>query len=186
VAACAAPGAPIVVWHQLQHRPHPGTQAPPPPRGRVRVTPLGSLDAIGGRLRRGRGPGARLSTCWGVGGAAERRAKSRDIPPEIFSASVLYIKCWRAPRRQVRRRCSRGCRMGAHLHGAWGGRAHAAVPRTSPAPPDRLVFIGGILGTRPANFTAWGAREGVVAPEKHCFGCPHLCGVPGKIQRYTF
>jgi hypothetical protein len=53
------------------------------------------------------------------------------------------------------------------------GRAHAHVPGTS-RPPGRHR---GCLGTRPANFPAWGAREGGFAPETHCFGCQHLCDV---------
>jgi hypothetical protein len=73
--------------------------------------------------------------------------------------------------------------MGARLHGAGERHAHAAVPSAPPTPPNRLAVTGGVLGTCPPSFTAGGAREGVLAPQKHCFWCPHLCGDLNKIDK---
>jgi hypothetical protein len=63
-----------------------------------------------------------------------------------------------------------------HGHAGKGCYAHETVPRAPPAPRDRLVIIGGILGTRPAIFTAF--WHGADAPTLPGVGAeqPHVQG----------
>jgi hypothetical protein len=150
-------------------------------RPRPCVTPI-EPGCEGGWLGRVWGPGAQSPTAGCAGGKLCTTAPNPGILPTRFSQHPFYILN------------EGGSRDARSLNVIFGGAARARVcscmhacrpTRTSPTPPGRLVVIGVVLGTRPANFPAWGAREGGVIPTLHCFGCPHLCDTLREIQRYS-
>jgi hypothetical protein len=141
--------------------------APPPPRGRESVTPQWSL----GRVGHGQGPGARPPTGWSAVGKAENAGQNLEIYHRDYCRMSFYIL------NEERRRGGRSAGV-IFVGAAWARVCMLHGVRTpmhaSPAPPDRLVVIGGVLGTCPASFTAWGARERQLHPQNAVLAV-HTC-----------
>jgi hypothetical protein len=117
--------------------------------------------------------GTRSTTpaAWGAVGKAEHAGQNLKIMPSQFLHTTFCTL------NGARRRGGRS--VGVIFVGvAWAHVCMLHGVRTlmhaSPAPPDRLVVIGGVLGTCPASFSAGGAREGSLRPQNTVLAV-HTC-----------